>query len=125
LLRLAFWAALLFALVMALLPKPPRLPGNPSDKIQHILAFAVLTALALAAYTRASWVKIGFGLAIFGALIELGQLVPILHRDGSWLDWAADCAAVAAVLALGVPIRRAILRRAGRATPLPAGPRPP
>jgi hypothetical protein len=111
LLRLAFWAALLFACVMALLPRPPQLPGNPSDKVQHILAFAVLTALALAAYPRTGWLKIGIGLAVVGAAIELAQLIPALGREGSWLDWAADCGAVAVVLALGLPIRGALLRR--------------
>ena len=95
---------------MALLPRPPRLPGNPSDKLQHTLAFAALTALALAAYPRAGWLKIAAGLALVGGLIELGQLIPALGRDGSWLDWVADCAAVAVVLALGAPIRRALLR---------------
>jgi hypothetical protein len=113
-LRLAFWAALLFALVMALLPQPPRLPGSPSDKVQHILAFAVLTALALAAYPRASWVKIGLGLATVGGFIELAQLIPALGREGSWLDFGADCGAVAVVLAAGLPIRRAVVKRLGR-----------
>jgi hypothetical protein len=110
LLKLAFWAALLFALVMALLPQPPQLPGSPSDKVQHMLAFAVLTALALAAYPRAGWLKIGFGLACFGAFIELAQLIPMLGREGSWLDLAADCGAVAALLLVGAPIRALILR---------------
>lgn len=102
---LAFWAALLFALVMALLPRPPQLPGNPSDKVQHILAFAVLTVLALAAYARTSPVVIGLGLAVLGGLIEFAQLIPSLGRDGAWLDWAADCGAVIVVLALAVPLR--------------------
>jgi hypothetical protein len=109
LLKLAFWAALLFALVMALLPQPPQLPGSPSDKVQHMLAFAVLTALALAAYPRASWLRIGLGLACFGAFIELAQLIPMLGREGSWLDLVADCGAVAAVLALGTPVRTLLL----------------
>lgn len=109
-----FWAALIFALVMALLPRPPRLPGNPSDKVQHILAFAVLTMLALGAYARAHPLTIGIGLAAFGALIELAQLIPALGREGSWLDWAADCGAVAVILAVGVPMRRAILGRISR-----------
>lgn len=111
LLVLLFWAALLFAFVMATLPRPPQLPGAPSDKVQHILAFSVLTALALAAYPRAHPLRIAVWLAVFGAAIELVQTIPFLHRDGSWLDWAADCAAVLVVLALGVPLRRILMRR--------------
>jgi hypothetical protein len=103
---LAFWATLLFAVVMALLPRPPQLPGNPSDKVQHILAFAVLTALALIAYVRAHPATIGAGLIALGGFIELAQLIPALGREGSLLDLAADCGAVLVVLAVGVPLRR-------------------
>lgn len=94
----AFWAALLFAFVMAVLPKPPQLLGAPSDKIQHILAFTTLAALAAAAYPRASLIKIGLLLAAFGALIEVIQAIPALHRDGSFADWFADISAVAIIL---------------------------
>jgi hypothetical protein len=65
--RIAFWLAALLALVMATLPKPPELPGSPSDKIQHILAFVVLAGLGAAAYRRASLTTIAAGLSAFGA----------------------------------------------------------
>lgn len=106
LLLFAFWGALLFALVMALLPIPPSVPGAPSDKLQHILAFAVLTALALAAYVRAHPVDIAVGLFALGGFIELAQMLPMIGREGSWLDFASDCGAVLAVLLVGVPLRR-------------------
>jgi VanZ family protein len=83
---------------MALLPKPPQMPLNPSDKIQHMIAFAVLASLASHAYFRTSLVKIGVGLAGFGALIEVLQSIPLLHRDSSVVDWLADCGAIAVVL---------------------------
>lgn len=96
-LRLVFWAAALFTLVMALLPHPPELPGEPSDKVQHIAAFATLSALASFAYPRSAlW--IGAGLCLFGAAIELLQAIPVLHRDSSALDWLADTAAILVVL---------------------------
>ena len=101
-----FWAALLFAFVMAVLPRPPELPGDPSDKVQHIMAFTALTALALAAFVRAGPVRIGLWLAFFGAVIEAVQAIPALHRDASALDWLADCGAVLVVLLIGTPIRR-------------------
>ena len=109
---LAFWAALLLALVMALLPTPPKVPGAPSDKLQHMLAFAVLTALALAAYVRAHPVDIALGLFAFGGFIELAQMLPMIGREGSWLDYASDCGAVLIVLIVGVPLRRLLVRRA-------------
>lgn len=106
LLPLAFWAALLFAFVMAVLPKPPQLPGQPSDKIQHILAFTVLAGLAAAAFPRASLLKILLLLSAYGALIEFVQTIPALHRDGDWVDWIADTAAAAIVLLLAYFVRR-------------------
>lgn len=83
---------------MATLPKPPQLPGAPSDKIQHIVAFVVLAGLAAAAYRRASLVVIAAGLSAFGALIEFLQALPMLHRDSDIRDWLADTAASAVVL---------------------------
>ena len=101
-----FWAALIFAFVMAVLPQPPRLPGDPSDKIQHIIAFAVLAALAAAAYPRTAVLRILAGLSAFGALIEIVQSIPALHRDGDVVDWIADTLAAAAILALAALVRR-------------------
>jgi VanZ family protein len=105
LLRLLFWSALVFAFVMAVLPHPPRLPGAPSDKIQHILAFSVLSTLAPLAYPRARLLGIALGLSAFGVLIEVVQAFPALHRDASVLDWLADSAAIAVVLGLVALIR--------------------
>ena len=106
LLLLAFWSAAAFALVMASLPRPPQLPTEPSDKIQHIIAFATLAALGAAAYPRASLVRLLIGLAAFGALIEIIQLIPALQRDAQLTDIIADVAAAAAILALVRLIRR-------------------
>ncbi|MCH8615662.1 hypothetical protein LZ016_06055 [Sphingomonas sp. SM33] len=97
-LRIAFWAAALFAFVMAILPHPPEVPGAPSDKVQHIAAFLTLAALASFAYPTTSPVYLGTGLSLFGAFIELVQYVPSLHRDSDPLDWIADTAATALML---------------------------
>lgn len=95
-LRYLFWAALLFTLVMALLPLPPQEPGQSYDKVQHILAFVALTVMGRAAYLRSPWSPLLIGLAIFGALIEFAQMIPVLERDPELLDWIVDCAAVGA-----------------------------
>jgi VanZ family protein len=106
LLRLAFWAALCFAFVMAVLPHPPRVPGDPSDKIQHILAFTVLTGLAGASFRSTALLPIAIRLSAFGALIEIVQAVPALHRDSSALDWLADTGAILVVLLIVALARR-------------------
>ena len=98
--RGAFWAAACFAFVMAVLPHPPQLPGEPNDKVEHIIAFATLATLAAFAYPRTALAKLLIGLSLFGALIEVVQAIPALQRDSDVKDWIADTGAVAAVLAL-------------------------
>ena len=96
--RSAFWVAAVFAFVMAVLPHPPQLPGAPSDKVQHIAAFLVLGALASFAWPRTSPVYLATALSLFGAVIELVQLIPALNRDGDPVDWIADTAAAGLML---------------------------
>ena len=96
LLRLLFWAAALLAFVMAVLPHPPHVPAN--DKVQHMAAFATLGLLGSFAYPRLSTLRLLIGLSLFGALIEVVQAIPELHRDSDPLDWLADTIACAIVL---------------------------
>ena len=91
-----FWAAALFAFVMAVLPHPPSVPAN--DKAQHMVAFATLALLGSVAYARVSTLRLLVGLSLFGAFIEIVQEVPALHRDSDPLDWLADTVACAVVL---------------------------
>jgi VanZ family protein len=98
LLRLSFWAAVLFACVMATLPQPPEVPGGPSDKLLHVVAFATLALLGGLAYPRLSLIKLTLALSALGAGIELVQAIPALHRDSEFRDWIADTATVAVVL---------------------------
>ena len=104
--RWLFWAAALFAFVMAVLPHPPRLPGDPSDKVQHVIAFATLGLLGGFAYPRAPILRLAAGLSAFGALIELIQAIPALNRDSDVVDWLADTAASAIVLVAVRRVRR-------------------
>ena len=104
---LLFWAALAFALVMALLPKPPATPVDGwGDKFQHMLAFATLSALAVPAFPRATLPRIGERLSFLGALIEVAQSMPVLHRDCDIRDWVADTFAIVVVLAIAALLRR-------------------
>ena len=82
LVRLAFFAAALLSFVMALLPKPPSLPLHPGDKIQHMMAFVTLGALASAGWRDRRAVALFAGLALFGAAIEVFTAT----RTG-WTGW--------------------------------------
>lgn len=99
-LRRAFFVAAAFAFVMALLPNPPEIPGEPGDKIQHMMAFATLGALAAAGWRKRAILLLFVALAGFGAAIELFQAIPALHRDAEVLDWLADMAAAIGALSV-------------------------
>jgi len=104
--RLLFWAAAIFAFVMAIIPHPPELPGEPNDKIQHMVAFATLGLLAAWGYTRTPLARLLVGLSLYGAFIELVQAIPALNRDSDVKDWIADTIAAGAVLLLVALSRR-------------------
>ncbi len=114
LIRLAkalFWLALVFAFVMAVLPKPPKTPLDQlGDKVMHMIAFATLAGLAMAAFGREARWKILERLAFLGAVIEVIQSIPWLNRTCDVRDWLADVlAVVVAVLIAGflIPARPA------------------
>ena len=96
LLRILFWSAAIFAFVMAVLPHPPQVVE--SDKLQHIAAFVTLTVLAVAAYPRAELLRIAERLTLVGAVIEVAQSIPALHRDCDIKDLLTDCLAIGAVM---------------------------
>lgn len=109
--RLLFWGAALFAFVMAVLPHPPELPGEPSDKVQHVAAFATLGLLGAWAYARKPLLLLLAGLSLFGAVIEVVQSIPSLHRDADVKDWVADTLACGLVLAIAAWRRRSVRER--------------
>ncbi|WP_375394093.1 hypothetical protein [uncultured Sphingomonas sp.] len=97
--RVALIAAILVAVTMALLPKPPHLPIDQfGDKFEHMLAFATMAILASLAYPTEPLFRIGERLSFLGALIEVCQSIPALHRDCDIRDWAADTVAIIVVL---------------------------
>jgi hypothetical protein len=89
--------ALGVTLYMALQPHPPKLPIDSwGDKFEHSLAF--ITILSVASFPFAKLLRIGERLSFLGALIEVVQSIPALHRDCDIFDWLTDTAAIAAVL---------------------------
>jgi VanZ family protein len=99
LMRIAFWAALLFAYVCAVIPAAPEI-GN-SDKNTHMIAFFVLSYLARLGWSRKGAFWIAAALVLFGIFIELSQATPIVHRDADVWDVVADTCGVALGLVAG------------------------
>ena len=96
--RLLFWLALIFAVVMAVLPKPPKLMiDSYGDKFEHMLAFSTLAALAGLGFPAALRWRIAERLSFLGAMIEVTQSIPALYRDCDIRDWIADTLAIVVV----------------------------
>jgi hypothetical protein len=95
----AFFAALIFTSYSAVVAPAHALQLTPWDKATHFLAFYGLTGLAAAAFPTRNLFLIAVLLSAFGALIEVVQGLPMVHRDRDFWDWVADNAAIAFALA--------------------------
>ncbi len=99
--RASFCLALAFAVTMALLPHTPALPIDSwGDKSEHMLAFGVLAILGSVAFPDMPLARLGERLSFLGALIEVCQSIPALHRDCDVRDWLADTLAIIVALVM-------------------------
>lgn len=98
LVRGTFRVALLFVFIGAEIPGEAVPQIALWDKAEHFICFYALAVLGAATYPRRSLLIIGFWLSAFGALIEVVQAIPALHRDCDFWDWVADTVAIAAAL---------------------------
>jgi hypothetical protein len=97
--RTLLLTALCVTLYMAFQPHPPKLPVDSwGDKFEHSLAFVTLTIRSVASFPAAKLFRVGERLSFLGALIEVVQSIPALHRDCDIVDWLTDTAAIAVVL---------------------------
>lgn len=94
LVRSGFWTMLAVVLVIALLPNAEAPTIFASDKLNHILAFAALSSAAALAWPKVNLVIPICLLAVYGGLIEIVQWRMALGRQGDWMDFAADLAAI-------------------------------
>jgi hypothetical protein len=97
--RLVFFAALIFTFYSAVVPPSHALQLTPWDKATHFIAFYVLSGLAAAAFPKQNLFVAAASLSAFGALIEVVQGLPMVHRDRDFWDWVADTIAITCALA--------------------------
>lgn len=113
--QLAFWAALVFTFVAAVMPARQAPQLFAWDKAEHFAAFFTLTVLGAAAFPRRSIALLALLLSAFGGFVEFVQALPIVGRDADVRDWVADSVAVgAALLALALIRWRMCFGRAER-----------
>lgn len=91
-------AAVAVAVVANVAPGAPQL-GTANDKLNHMLAFAILAPLALFAFPRRGVASVFVGLAFFNAGIEVTQALLCLGREPDPFDWAAGVVATIPCLA--------------------------
>ena len=107
--RLLMWFLTGLTLTMAFLPQPPTtVVDQLGDKFQHMLAFAMLTSVALLGWPQSRRLQILVLLSMLGAIIELVQAIPALHRDSDWHDWLADTLSILAAIVILDPILRVL-----------------
>ena len=112
---IAFWGALLFAYVDAIIPGKDAISLSAWDKLNHMIAFFTITFLARTAYPHITVFRLFVMMAGFGAFIELSQAIPFIHRDAEWDDWFADMIAILLALIVAWPFT--VLAHKRRAEP--------
>jgi VanZ family protein len=104
LLRIAFYGTGALVAALSLVPAATLPSTSIGDKVEHVIAYAVLGLLAAASFARGA-VRVILGLSAFGLAIELLQVFSP-GRSPDVLDVMADI--VGAILGCGVAI---VLRR--------------
>ncbi len=91
----------------------------PWREAGHFGAFFVITCAAALSFPKVGLMRIAVLGALGGGLIEVVQSAPWIGRDCTLLDWAADIAGVAAVIAVSTTMtfRQAYAVKAGARRP--------
>ena len=107
--RIAGFVLLLLVLVATLMPAVWFFSSSTElvtwfmgvDKWLHVLTFLFLAVWFSGQYERRNYWRIGIGLVLFGALIEMSQRM-VTHRSAEWLDLAADVGGIVAGLLIAL-----------------------
>ena len=94
------WAAVVFAIVICLVPVSKLPPANVSDKTEHFLAYLLLSLWFAGIYPKARYWIIAIGLCVLGVLIEFAQGAMHLGRQADAMDVVANSTGIVAGLAL-------------------------
>ena len=105
--RFLFLGLVVLTLYLTLNPAPPQLAFDRyGDKFEHTVGFIGLGLLAGTSFPRTSSLRILEHLSFFGAMIEVFQAIPAMHRDCDWHDWVADTTGVIIALAILAVLRK-------------------
>lgn len=112
----ALWVlAVLFVIVVCLIPRPPIPVPENGDKVEHFLAYFILSGSAVQLFRQGRpllWV--GLGLVLMGIGIEFAQGALTRDRMADPMDALANTVGVLAGLGLALtPLRDLLLRWRG------------
>ena len=88
-----FWVLLTILTYLLLIELKPTPQTWPTDKLQHVIVFVLLTYFGRNAYPKYG-LYLGLGLASYGGLMELLQTAFTHTRTGNIADWLADLAGI-------------------------------
>ena len=111
--RLLFFVTAAFAMYLATMKGPYPIPSAPSDKVNHFMAFLVMTGMLRLGFPRWRPRLCGLLMLAYGGLIEVVQSF-LPWADCSIFDVMADGVGILAALGLLVLIARAGLWRPPR-----------
>lgn len=100
-LRFIFWLLLCGILAISIMPATNAPTVFTDDKLNHILAFFVLSSMARIAWPRINALLLFVMLAVFGGAIEILQFSMGLGRQADWMDFAADVLAIVIGMLIG------------------------
>ncbi len=95
--RLWFALGLVLALVVLVLSlMPSRFLREPhwGDKVNHMLAYIVMTGWFCGLYARSRWATVVLALVAYGVAVEGLQTVTPFGRSGDWRDLVANAVGI-------------------------------
>ncbi len=104
----AYMGVLFFVSAQSTLPElPAALPGIPADKVEHLVAYGVLSLLMVWAIAAGQWRSVSWPTVVIAIVVssaygysdEYHQLF-VPNRSYDLMDWAADTAGAALAAAV-------------------------
>ena len=91
-----WWLAVLVVVVLSLVPPPPMELPRHGDKVEHLLAYALLAAAAVQVWRPGRPLLLaGLGLVLMGVLLEFAQGALTATRQADPFDALANTLGVA------------------------------
>jgi VanZ family protein len=105
LLRFCAWLSVLGLALASWTPGEDVIRTGVRGSFEHIAAYLISTLLFVSAFPRSSPWMIGGALAIYAAVLEIGQIY-VPGRHGQFEDFAASCLGVTIIVVPILRIRR-------------------